>query len=354
MRSLCLLILLLSVHWNVFSFRFHFPAIRPRFAFSKVFSSLDMEETQFQRLKEAHVENEKNAPFTYEDLALDANETEYRQYFDTVADSSIPIPTIAKDLFLHYPPLQRQLMQSRKITNLEIEEFWSTMAGYSPNVRVFKPLTFNQSFEVLSMLYSDMDMDLVLSYWGEFETLVTTQVVLDQKIDPHILLSASNNSKKKKKHLVINSRSDENDEYEYSDEVEEEEKEKETDPNKTIATTEEEKNEEDDNEKEKEEAKQRSIANDKLRNIRERIRNRERLLSWDIFKKWEDLHNIIDAGYLTENQIKDLWLAAIREKGQERVTIDEFLLVNRFIDEILEQEEELKGGSGGEEGAEEE
>jgi hypothetical protein len=345
MRSIVALMFLLSVHWNVFSFRFHVPAIRPRLTVSRVYSSLDMEETKFQRLKEAHIQNEKNAPFTYEDLALDANETEYRQYFDTVADSSIPTPTITKDLFLHYPQLQRQLMQSRKVTKLEIEEFWSAIAGYSPDVRVFKPLTFNESFEVLSMLYTDMDMDLELSYWGEFETLVATQAILDNKIDPHILLTTGN-KKEKKKHVVKSRFSDENDEYEYEDEDEDEKE--------TISTTEEETTEEV-NEQEKETAKKRSLANDKLRNIRERIRNRERLLSWDSFKKWEDLHNIINDGYLTENQIRDLWLAAIQEKGQERVTIDEFLLVNRFIDEILEQGEEgeelecAKSGDGAEE-----
>ena len=198
--------------------------------------------------------------------------------------------TITLTAFQAYPKLQEELMWTQRVSSADIELIWDQICGYQYGNEL-APLSYEESSDVLSLLYKLADPDKELDYWELYEQLVMSsynqQLLREQK----------------KEH------------------------------------------------------KRRILSNKvpKTKSLRSRIRSREALLSFRSFYLWDDVQQMIADGVLSWPTLEGFWekveerrrLMSGAELGprdprdpsrfdREFLDVDEFLLLNRLLDQHLE------------------
>jgi hypothetical protein len=92
--------------------------------------------------------------------------------------------TITLTAFQAYPKLQEELMWTQRVSSADIELIWDQICGYQYGNEL-APLSYEESSDVLSLLYKLADPDKELDYWELYEQLVMSsynqQLLREQK-----------------------------------------------------------------------------------------------------------------------------------------------------------------------------
>lgn len=114
---------------------------------------------------------------TYKDFVVQLNEADYSIFFKAISNTTDETkePAITFEQFKTYQKLQEDLLRTRKVTPEDVIDTWSQVIGDDHPSPLILPLTYEESLEVLSMLYDFHDIDKEFSFRESFEELIQSK-----------------------------------------------------------------------------------------------------------------------------------------------------------------------------------
>lgn len=114
---------------------------------------------------------------TYKDFVVPLDEADYSAFFKAISNTTDETkePAITFEQFKTYQKLQEDLFRTRKVTPEDVIDTWSQVIGDDHPSPLTLPLTYEESLEVLSMLYDFHDIDKEFSFRESFEELIQSK-----------------------------------------------------------------------------------------------------------------------------------------------------------------------------------